>query len=74
MSKLNFTQRIARIVGKKAGRNTWFSPDITDPDNQSVYTSIEPMRVSQSLGTVRASDLPAIIKARVQSYFTKRAI
>lgn len=68
MSQLNFTQKVAKVIGKKAGPNTWFGPDTSDPDNQSVYTSIKPMKSSKSLGCVTASDLPRIAKAHIQSF------
>lgn len=72
MSKLNCVQKVAQIIGVKAGGSTFFSPDVTDPDNQTVYTSIEPMLSAKTLALVERKDLPKIAKARLQSLITKR--
>ena len=65
-TKLNKIQRLARFLGKDAGPNTWFKGGIRNQDNRNVYVRTKPGKVSRPLATVKASDLPRIIKARVQ--------
>lgn len=65
-SKLNKTQRLARLIGKDAGPNTWFSGGISNPDNRNVYVQVAPLKVSKPLGSATQYDLKRIIKARFQ--------
>lgn len=69
MKKLTKTQTIAKTVGIKAGPNTFFSPDITDPDNQNVKCGIN---TSIAIGATTQNHLPGIIKETLRHVFAPR--
>jgi len=74
MSELSIVQRIARIIGKDGGPNSFFK-DATNPaDNRGVYTMVKPRLETKALGCVELADLPHIAKARIQTWFSKREV
>lgn len=72
MSRLNKTQRLAKMIGVECGVNSWFldegtrMADIKNPDNRNVKIG---ENVSIALGSLTSKYLPLVAREAMRPHF-----